>query len=88
MRSTFFRPVLVGSLLLASLGAAGSTTAAVAQDTQNVPADRHDDNGFDKGLLGLLGLAGLFGLKRRDERDTRYGNADRSDANRSATSRV
>ena len=88
MRSTFFRPVLVGSLLLASLAAAGSTTAAVAQDTQNVPADRHDDNGFDKGLLGLLGLAGLFGLKRRDERDTRYGNADRTDANRSATSRV
>jgi MYXO-CTERM domain-containing protein len=87
MRSKLLRPVLVGSLLIVGLGA-GSTTPAVAQDTQNVPADRHDDNGFDKGLLGLLGLAGLFGLKRRNERDTRYGNADRSDANRSATSRV
>ena len=88
MRSKLLRPLLVGSLLIVGLGAAGSTTPAVAQDSQNVPADRHTDNGFDKGLLGLLGLAGLFGLKRRDERDTRYGNTDRTDANRSATSRV
>jgi MYXO-CTERM domain-containing protein len=88
MRSTLLRPVLVGSLLLGSLAAAGSATPAAAQDTQNVPADRHNDNGFDKGLLGLLGLAGLFGLKRRDDRDARYGNADRHDANRSTTSRV
>jgi MYXO-CTERM domain-containing protein len=79
---------LVGSLLLVGLAGAGSTTPAAAQDTQNVPADRHDDNGFDKGLLGLLGLAGLFGLKRRDDRNARYGNAERNDANRSATSRV
>jgi len=86
MRSPLLRPVLVGSLLL--VGLAGATTPAAAQDTQNVPADRHDDNGFDKGLLGLLGLAGLFGLKRRDDRNARYGNAERNDANRSATSRV
>jgi len=88
MRSTLLRPVLVGSLLLIGLAAGGSTTPAAAQDTQNVPADKQDHRGFDKGLLGLLGLAGLFGLKRRDDRNARYGNTDRNDANRSATSRV
>jgi MYXO-CTERM domain-containing protein len=82
MRSTLLRPVLVGSLLLVSVAAIGSTTPAPAQDTQNVPADRHDDNGFDTGLLGLLGLAGLLGLKRRKGRDVRHGNADRNDATR------
>ena len=87
MHSKLLRPVLVGSLLLVSLAAGGSTNTAAAQDTQNVPADRHNDNGFDKGLLGLLGLAGLFGLKRRDDRDVRHGNAGRNDASR-ATSRV
>ena len=86
MRSKFLRPVLVGSLLVAGLAAAGSTTPAAAQ-TEHIPADRHDD-GFDKGLLGLLGLAGLLGLKRRHDSDARHGTADRSDVNRSTTSRV
>jgi hypothetical protein len=87
MRSKFLRPVLVGSLLVAGLVAAGSTTPAAAQ-TENMPADRHDDDGFDKGLLGLLGLAGLLGLRRRPDSDARHGTAHRSDVNRSATSRV
>ena len=83
MRSKSLRPVLVGSLLVAGLAAAGSTTPAAAQ-TENMPADRHDD-GFDKGLLGLLGLAGLLGLKRRNDRDARHSNAERNDATRSTT---
>ena len=87
MRSKFLRPVLVGSLLVAGLATAGSTTPAAAQ-TENIPADRHDDDGFDKGLLGLLGLAGLLGLKRRDDRDPRRGSGDPSDVDRSTTSRV
>jgi hypothetical protein len=78
---------LVGSLLVGGLVAAGSTTPAAAQ-TENMPADRHDDDGFDKGLLGLLGLAGLLGLRRRHDSDTRHGTANRSDVNRSATGRV
>jgi MYXO-CTERM domain-containing protein len=82
MRSTLLRPVLVGSLLLVSVAAIGSTTPAPAQDTQNVPADRHDDNGFDTGLLGLLGLAGLLGLRRRNDRDDRHSNAERNNATR------
>ena len=86
MRSTLLRPVLVGSLLLVSLAAVGSTTPAAAQDNQNVPADRHDDDGFDRGLLGLVGLAGLLGLKRRNDGDALHGKADRNDVNRSATS--
>jgi MYXO-CTERM domain-containing protein len=88
MRSTLLRPVLVGAVLLVSLAAAGSTTPAAAQDTQNAPADRRDDEGFDKGLLGLIGLAGLLGLKRREDRDVRHGNASPSDASRATTSRV
>ena len=85
MRSTLLRPVLVCSLLLVSVAAIGSTTPAPAQDTQNVPADRRDDEGFDTGLLGLLGLAGLLGLKRRNDRDARHSNAERNDATRSTT---
>jgi MYXO-CTERM domain-containing protein len=88
MRSTLLRPVLAGSILLASLAAAGFTSPAAAQDTQNAPADRHDDDGFDKGLLGLIGLAGLLGLKRREVRDVRHGNAAPNDASRASTSRV
>jgi MYXO-CTERM domain-containing protein len=84
MRFTLRRPLLVGSLLLASLATAGSAIPAVAQDTQTVPADRHDDDGFDKGWLGLLGLAGLFGLKRRDDRDARLGRTDHQAADRTA----
>jgi MYXO-CTERM domain-containing protein len=78
MRSTLLRPVLVGSLILVSVAAIGSPTPAPAQDTQSVPADRHDDDGFDTGLLGLLGLAGLLGLTRRNDRDARHSNAERN----------
>lgn len=78
---------MVGSLLVAALTTAASITPVAAQ-TENIPADRHNDDGFDKGLLGLLGLAGLLGLKRRDDRDARRNSGDPSDVNRSATSRV
>jgi hypothetical protein len=85
MRPALLRPALVGSLLLVSVAANGSTTPAPAQETHNVPADRHDDDGFDTGLLGLLGLAGLLGLKHRNDRDARHSNAERNDATRSTT---
>ena len=77
---------MAGSLVLVSLAAFGATTPLAAQVTA-APADRHDDGGFDTGLLGLLGLAGLLGLKRRNDRDARQSNAERNDASRS-TSRV
>jgi hypothetical protein len=77
MRPSLLRHTLLLSFLALS-AAVSSPAPARAQDAGNVPADRHDDNGFDEGLLGLLGLAGLFGLKRRD----------RHDANRQTTSRV
>jgi MYXO-CTERM domain-containing protein len=81
MRSTLLRQPLLGSLFL--IGMAGVTSTARAQDAGNAPADTHNDNGFDKGLLGLVGLAGLLGLRRRDPQDV-----NRSDVNRAATSRV
>lgn len=70
MRSTLFRPMLVGSLLFLGIAAAAPAKPAAAQDTQNVPGNRDDDHGFNKGWLGLVGLAGLLGLKRRDDRTT------------------
>lgn len=82
MRSNILKHVVLGSLLL-SIAAVASPVRAEAQDRQELPTDRHDD-GFDKGWLGLLGLAGLLGLKRRDHQH----NIDRSEVNRSATSRV
>jgi MYXO-CTERM domain-containing protein len=88
MRSTFLRPVLAGSIVLLSLAAARPATAAAATVTQNVPEDRHDDDGFDKGLLGLIGLAGLLGLRRRDDRGVRHNPTDSHDASRTTTGRV
>ena len=89
MRSTLLRPVLVASLFTIGLATAGSaTTPLAAQDNQDVPRDRHDDNGFDKGLLGLIGLAGLLGLKRRDDRDVRHDTMGRADANPSSAGRL
>jgi MYXO-CTERM domain-containing protein len=83
MRSTLLRQSLLGSLFLVCLAGVGSPARAAAQDADRAPADRHDDNGFDEGLLGLLGLAGLLGLRRRDRHDI-----NRSEVNRGATSRV
>jgi MYXO-CTERM domain-containing protein len=84
MHSHLLRQSLLGSLFLICLAGAGSPTRAAAQDAGNAPADTHDDNGFDEGLLGLVGLAGLLGLRRRDHRDL-----DRHDVNRpTSTSRV
>jgi hypothetical protein len=76
---------LLGSLFLVCLAGAESPARVAAQDAGNLPADTHDDNGFDEGLLGLAGLAGLLGLRRRD---TKRGDVNRNDVNRSATSRV
>ncbi len=83
MRSNLLRQTLLGSLFLVSMAALGSPAPVEAQDAQTVPSDRHNDEGFDKGLLGLLGLAGLLGLKRRNQHEV-----NRSDVNRPATSRV
>jgi MYXO-CTERM domain-containing protein len=85
MRSTLLRPMLAGSLLLAALAGVSVPSQAAVQDTGTLPADRHDDNGFDKGWLGLIGLAGLLGLKRRDDVRDRVS---RNDATRSANARV
>ena len=85
MRSMLLRPMLAGSLLFAALAGFSTPSHAAAQETGTLPADRHDDNGFDTGWLGLIGLAGLLGLKRRHdvrERDIR------TDASRSAGARV
>ena len=86
MRSTLLRPVLAGSLLFAAVAGLGTPSQVAAQDQGTSPADRHDDNGFDKGWLGLIGLAGLLGLKRRD--DVRDRDVSRNDASRSANARV
>ena len=51
MRSTLLRPMLAGSLLFAALAGVSAPSQAAAQDAGTVPADRHDDNGFDKGWL-------------------------------------
>ena len=88
MRSNLFRRASLGSLVLLCLAAAGSPGRVAAQDAGNAPADTHDDDGFDKGLLGLAGLAGLLGLSRRDRRDTKRSEVNRNDVNQSATSRV
>jgi MYXO-CTERM domain-containing protein len=88
MRSTLFRRASLGSLVLLCLAAAGSPGRVAAQDAGNAPADTHDDDGFDQGLLGLVGLAGLLGLRRRDRHDTKRSEVNRNDVNRSATSRV
>ena len=61
MRLNLFRRASIGSLSLVCLAAAGSPGQVAAQDAGNAPADTHDDDGFDKGLLGLAGLAGLLG---------------------------
>jgi hypothetical protein len=78
--------MLAGSLLLAALAGVSAPSQAAAQDAGTLPADRHDDNGFDKGWFGLIGLAGLLGLKRRD--DVHDRNVSRNDATRSANARV
>lgn len=83
MRSNLLRQSLLGSLALVCLAGAGSPARAAAQDAGDAPADTHDDNGFDEGLLGLAGLAGLLGLRRRDHHDVH-----RADVNRTTTSRV
>ena len=86
MRSTLLRPVLAGSLFFAAIAGVSTPSQAVAQDTGTLPADRHNDNGFDKGWLGLIGLAGLLGLKRRE--DVRDRDLSRNDASRSANAPV
>ena len=86
MRSTLLRPMLAGSLLLAAVAGFSTPSQVAAQDRGTLPADRHDDDGFDKGWLGLIGLAGLLGLKRRD--DVRERDVTRNDAGRSANARV
>jgi MYXO-CTERM domain-containing protein len=83
MRSNLLRQSLLGSLFLICLAGVGSPARAAAQDAGSAPADTHDDNGFDEGLLGLVGLAGLLGLRRRDHHDV-----SRNDVNRTTTSRV
>jgi MYXO-CTERM domain-containing protein len=83
MRSNILKQALLCSLFLAT-AAAAAPVRVEAQDVQNLPADRHDDRGFDKGLLGLLGLAGLLGLRRRESQH----HVDRSDVNRPAANRV
>jgi hypothetical protein len=88
MRSNLFRRASLGSLFLVCLAGAGSPALTAAQDAGPAPADTHDENNFDEGLLGLAGLAGLLGLKRRDRPATKQGDVNRSDVNRSTTSRV
>ena len=84
MRSILLRRTLLGSLFLAGMAGIGSPARAAAQEAADMPVDtRDDDNGFDEGLLGLLGLAGLLGLRRRE-----HQTVERSDVNRTATSRV
>jgi hypothetical protein len=87
MRSSLFRRASLGSLVLLCLAAAGSPGRVAAQDAGTVPADTHDDDGFDKGLLGLVGLAGLLGLKRRDRDEVKRGEINRN-VSRGATSGV
>lgn len=86
MRSTLLRPMLAGSLFLAAIAGISTPSQAAAQDAGTVPADRHNDDGFDKGWFGLIGLAGLMGLKRRE--DVRHRDALKNDANRTANARV
>jgi hypothetical protein len=76
MRSALFRRVSLGSLFLLCLTTAGSPARVAAQDPGTAPADTHDDDGFDLGLLGLAGLAGLLGLKRRDRHDVERGEVN------------
>jgi LPXTG-motif cell wall-anchored protein len=89
MRSHLRRQSLLGSLFLVCLAGVGSPARAAAQDAGSAPADTHDDNGFDEGLLGLVGLvglvglAGLLGVRRRD-----HHNVSRNDVDRTTTSRV
>jgi MYXO-CTERM domain-containing protein len=85
MRSNFLRQVAIGSLLLVGVTGVSSLSAEGAtQDVGGTPADTHDDDGFNEGLLGLVGLAGLLGLRRRDEKE----QVNRSEVNRTATSRI
>ena len=88
MRTDLFRRASLGSLFLLCLTAASSATRVAAQDAGTAPADTHDDDGFDKGLLGLAGLAGLLGLKRGDRRDAKRGEVKRDDVSRGTASRV
>ena len=88
MRSNLFRRVSLGSLVLLGLTAAGSPARVAAQDAGTAPADTHDDDGFNEGLLGLAGLAGLLGLKRGDRRDAKRGEVKRDDVSRGTASRV
>ena len=88
MRSSLFRRASLGSLFLLCLATAGSPGRIAAQDAGSVPADTHDDNGFNEGWLGLVGLAGLLGLKRRDREDVKRGEVNRSGVSHGATSRV
>jgi MYXO-CTERM domain-containing protein len=88
MRSNLFRRASLGWLFLLCLATAGSTTRIAAQDSGTTPADTHDDDGFNEGLLGLVGLAGLLGLRRRDRNEVKRGEVNRNDVSRGATSRV
>jgi hypothetical protein len=88
MRSNLLRRASLGSLVLLCLATAGSTGRLAAQNAGTVPADTHDDDGFDEGLLGLVGLAGLLGLKRRDRDEVKRGEVNRNNVSRAATSGV
>lgn len=78
--------MLAGSLLFAAMAGFSTPSQAAAQDSGTLPADRHKDDGFDKGWLGLIGLAGLLGLKRRE--DVRDRDLSRNDTSRTANARV
>lgn len=87
MRSDLFRRASLGALFLLCLSTAGSPGRLAAQDAGTVPADTHDDDGFNEGLLGLAGLAGLLGLKRRERDEVKRGEVNRN-VSRGATSGV